>query len=143
MTYTRRWLSRAAAGPPLMAALCIGSGKSDYSLNAIYSADLGRLHTDLNVVATRIGAVDPGARRTQMLWAASLSASLSERWGVVGELSGTRQRGVGSTSQLLVAASCNVSKRVSLDAGFARSLRSGVSDRTFFTGVTVLGPRLF
>ena len=121
----------------------ISSGKSDYSLNGIYSADIGAYHTDINLTSTRIGAVDPGTSRAQALWAASLSKSLSDRWGVVGEFSGTRQRGVDGTSQFLVAASYNVSKSLTLDAGFARSLRSGVPDRSFFTGLTLLGPHLF
>src|SRR5580765_8249253 len=77
----------------------ISSGKSDYSLNAIYRADIGSYHTDLNLVSTRIGAVDPDVNRLQTLWAASLSKSLSERWGVVGEFSGTHQRGVDGTTQ--------------------------------------------
>lgn len=121
----------------------ISSGKSDYSLNAIYSADLGSFHTDLNLVTTRVGAVDAGASRMQTLWATSLSRSLSDRWGVVGEFSGTRQRGVDGTSQFLLAASYNVSKTLTLDAGLARSLRSGVLDWSFFTGLTLQGPRLF
>jgi hypothetical protein len=121
----------------------LGSGKADTSLVGIYSADLGAYHTDLNLGLTRVGAVDPGAGRMQTLWAASLSRSFLERWGVVGEFSGTRQRGVDSTSQFLLAASYNVSKALTLDAGFARSLRSGVPDRSLFAGLTLLGPRLF
>jgi hypothetical protein len=121
----------------------LGSGKSDTSLVGIYSADLGAYHTDLNLGLTRVGAVDPGAGRTQTLWAASLSRSFLERWGVVGEFSGTRQHGVDSTSQILLAGSYNVSKSLTLDAGFAHSLRSGVPDRSIFAGFTVLGPRLF
>jgi hypothetical protein len=121
----------------------ISSGKSDYSLNAIYSADLGEYHTDLNLVSTRIGAVDAGVSRAQTLWAASLSKSLNERWGIVGELSGTRQRGVDSSSQALFAVSYNVSKSLALDAGVARSIRAGVSDSSVFTGLTVLMARLF
>ena len=121
----------------------IGSGKSDYSLNAIYSDDIGEYHTDLNVVSTRIGAVDAGVSRNQLLWAASLSQALNERWGVVGELSGTRQNGTDHNSQLLFAASYNVSKSVVLDAGVARSLRSGVSDGSVFAGLTMLVGKLF
>jgi len=34
----------------------ISSGKSDYSLNAIYSADIGSYHTDLNLVSGRLRA---------------------------------------------------------------------------------------
>jgi hypothetical protein len=121
----------------------ISSGKSDYSLNAIYSADIGAYHTDINLASTRIGAVDPGVSRMQTLWAASLSKSLTERWGVVGEFSGTHQGGVDGATQFLLAASFNVSKSLALDAGFARSVRSGVPDLSFFTGLTVLGSRLF
>jgi Putative MetA-pathway of phenol degradation len=121
----------------------LGSGKTDTSVVGIYSADLGAYHTDVNLGLTRVGAVDPGTSRAQTLWAASLSRSFLERWGVVGEFSGTHQRGVDSTSQFLLAASYNVSKSLTLDAGFAHSLRSGVSDRSVFAGFTALGPRVF
>lgn len=121
----------------------IGTGKSDYSFNGIYSADLGEYHTDLNLVSTRVGRVDPGVSRGQILWAASLSKSLNDRWGVVGELSGTHQRGVAGSAQLLGAASYNVSKSLVLDAGLARSMRSGVPDWSIFTGFTMLAGRLF
>ena len=120
----------------------IGTGKSDYSLNGIYSADLGGYHTDLNLVATRVGRVDPGTSRGQLLWAASLSRALSDRWGVGAELSGTRQRGVEGTAQVLGAASYNVSKSLTLDAGFSRSIRGG-ADWSVFTGFTALVGRLF
>ena len=121
----------------------IGSDSSDYSLNAIYSADIGEYHTDPNFVGTRIGSVDAGTSRTQGLWAASLSRSLNERWGVVGEFSGTHQRKTENARQFLAAASYNLSKSLALDAGFARSIRTGVPDRSVFTGLTMLLGRLF
>ena len=121
----------------------ITSDSSDYSLNAIYSADIGDYHTDLNLAATRIGSVDAGVSRTQKLWAASLSKSLNEHWGIVGELSGTQQHGTESSSQVLFAASYNISKSLALDAGVARSIRSGVADSSVFTGLTMLLGRLF
>lgn len=121
----------------------IGSDSSDYSLNAIYSADIGDYHTDLNLASTRIGSVDAGVSRKQTLWAASLSKSLNERWGIVGELSGTQQHGAESSTQVLFAASYNVSKSLALDAGVARSIRSGVPDSLVFTGLTMLLGRLF
>ena len=120
-----------------------GSGKPDYGINAIYSADLGDWHTDLNLVTTRLGQVDPGASRGQLLWAASLSRALNDQWGVVGELSGTHQRGTENTSQFLFAASCNLNKRLTLDAGAARSLRGGTPVWSAFTGFTWLAARLF
>lgn len=121
----------------------ITSDSSDYSLNAIYSADIGDYHTDLNLVSTRIGSVDAGVSRAQKLWAASLSKSLDEHWGIVGELSGTQQHGTESSSQVLFAASYNISKSLALDAGVARSIRSGVANSSVFTGLTMLLGRLF
>ena len=120
-----------------------GSGKADYAVNAIYSADFGDWHTDLNLVGTRLGQTDPGVSRGQLLWAASLSRALNDQWGVVGEFSGTHQRGAESTRQFLFAASCNVDKRLTLDAGAARSLRSGAPVWSAFTGFTWLAARLF
>jgi hypothetical protein len=120
-----------------------GSGKPDYGLNAIYSADLGDWHTDLNLLASRLGQADPGASRTQWLWAASLSRPLNDRWGVVGEFSGTHEGGTQNSRQFLLAASYNLSRRVTLDAGAARSLRSGAPEWSAFTGFTWLASRLF
>lgn len=119
------------------------SGKADYAINAIYSADLGDWHTDLNLMTTRLGQTDPGASRGQWLWAASLSRTLNDQWSVGGEVSGTHQRGAESTRQFLFAASFNVDKRLTLDAGAARSLRSGAPVWSAFTGFTWLAARLF
>ena len=121
----------------------VGSGTSGLSANGIYSADVGPLHADLNVSATRLGSSDTGVSRIQKLWAASLSAPLGSQWGLIGEFSGTAQGGAVSTSQLLVAATCNISRRLVLDAGIAHSLRAGVPDASVFVGLTALGPRLF
>jgi hypothetical protein len=136
-------LEGAAIVPTSRHGLGSGSGKPDWGINAIYSADFGAWHTDLNAVATRLGANEAGTNRTQLLGAASLSRSLDEHWGVVGELSGTHRQGADSTSQLLVAASYNVSKRLVLDAGAARSLRGGAPSWSAFTGFTWLAARIF
>ena len=130
--------------PTARQGLGSGSGKPDYAINAIYSADFaGSWHTDLNIVTTRLGQIDPGASRAQVLWAASLSRALDEQWGIVGEFSGTHQSGAAATDQFLLAASYNVSKRLTLDAGAARSLRSGPPTWSAFTGLTWLAARLF
>jgi hypothetical protein len=130
--------------PTAKQGLGTGSGKPDYSLNSIYSADFaGSWHTDLNLAATRLGQEASGAAQTQWLWAAALSRSFGERWGVVGEFSGTDQRRAADTSQFLLAATCNVSKRLTLDAGMARSTRSGPPAWSAFTGLTWLAARLF
>jgi hypothetical protein len=121
-----------------------GSGKADYGLNAIYSADFGSSwHTDLNLMSNRIGQIDAGTGRTLWLGAASLSKSLDEQWSLIGEVSGARRHGVADSSQLLLAASYNVSKRLVLDAGAARSLRAGTPTWSAFTGFTWLAGRVF
>ena len=120
-----------------------GSGKPDYAVNAIYSGDFGAWHTDVNVVASRLGQVDPGASRALWLFAASLSRQLDDRWGVVGEFADTHQGGAEDSRQLLLAASYNMSNRLTLDAGAARSIRRGDSAWSAFTGLTWLAARLF
>ena len=121
-----------------------GSGKPDYVVNAIYSADFGGAwHTDINLLASRLGQTDPGASRTLWLFAAALSRQLDDRWGIVGEFSGTRQSGAEDSRQLLVAASYNVSKRMTLDAGAARSVRKGDSSWSAVAGFTWLATQLF
>ena len=136
-------LEGGATLPSSRHGLGLGSGKPDWALNAIYSADFGAWHTDINAAATRLGATETGAARTQWLGAASLSRSLDDQWGVVAEISGTGQHGADSTRQLLAAASYNVSKRLVLDAGAARSLRSGTPVWSAFTGFTWLAGRMF
>jgi hypothetical protein len=121
----------------------ISAGSAAYAVNGIYSADIGSWHTDLNLLATRVGKVDPGVSATQTLWAASLSRAANDRLGLTGEFSGTHQRGLARTSQFLFAASYSLSKVLVLDAGFSRSLHAGASDSSFFLGLTALGPRLF
>lgn len=121
----------------------IGSGKSDTSLTGIYSADLGQYHTDLNLGFTRVGQIALGEGRIQTLWAASLSRPLNERWGLVGEFSGTHRAGVPGTSQFLLAASYNFSRALVFDAGVARSTRSNVPDWSAFVGLTWLAVRIF
>ena len=136
-------LEAATTVPTSRHGVGTGSGKPDWGLNAIYSADFGAWHTDVNAAATRLGAFDSGTARTQLLGAVSLSRSIDDRWGVVGEVSGTHRRAAESTSQLLMAASYNVSKRLVVDAGAARSLRGGAPAWSAFTGFTWLAGRVF
>ena len=116
----------------------LGSGKADYLLSGIYSANLGAYHTDLNLGATRVGQIDTGESRWQTNWAASLSRSITDRWGVAGEFSGTYRKGMLSTAQFLVAASCNYTKRIVFDAGAAVGLNRASPDWSLFAGVTLL-----
>ena len=122
----------------------LGSGSADVGLNGIYSSDFApNWHTDINLSATRLGGLDQGASRWQSGWATALSRNLTEKWGLVGELSGTHQRGSGRTTQALAAASYSVSAGLSLDLGVSKGLSTASGGWSVFSGVTFLGIHLF
>lgn len=54
----------------------LGSGKASYTLNGIYSRDIGSLRLDVNVAASRIGAPELGSGRLETAFAAGLSVPL-------------------------------------------------------------------
>jgi hypothetical protein len=112
----------------------IGSGKSDWTINAIYSRDFGELHMDANFNETRLGAPDPGAARMQTGASASFSAPLDEHWSANCELSGTANPGAPSTAQLLLAAVYMPSKRLEFDAGITRGLTPATPHWSLFAG---------
>jgi len=112
----------------------LGSGKSDYLLNLIYSVDRLGNRLDLNVNGTSIGAAGNGEGQTQYGWAAALSRALDDNWGVFGEFSGAYRSATPSTSQFMAGASYNVSKRIVVDAGMARGLSRATQDWTAFVG---------
>ena len=115
----------------------IGSGKSDVTLNGIVSRDLGAVHVDANLNATRLGASDPGTGRVQTGWAASFSMPVSDRWGATAEVSGTRLRGAAATTQLLLAATYSPTPRLAIDVGMARGLTAASPDWSLFSGLVV------
>ena len=121
----------------------IVSGKTDTDINAIYSADLGDWHIDLNLTAIHLGAPDPGTSNLQTLWAAALSRPLNDALGLVGELSGTHQSGAGSAAQFLFATSYSVTKSLVLDAGVARRVSGGAPTWQAVAGLTWVAVRLF
>lgn len=115
----------------------LGSGKTDYTVNGIYSQDIRRLHLDINLNATRIGAPEAGSGRVETGLAAALSAPLGRNWSGVAEWSGTRRNGAQSTAQFLAALSWNPGQKFAIDAGFAKGLNSASPDWTFFTGFVI------
>ncbi|WP_332855710.1 transporter [Duganella sp. S19_KUP01_CR8] len=115
----------------------IGSGRADYSLNGIYSQDMGSVHMDANLNATRLGAYDAGTGRVQTGLSASFSTPVNEQWGVTGEWSGTRRSGAASTAQVLVAFSYSPSKRLTMDFGAAHGLNRASPNWAFFSGVVL------
>ena len=115
----------------------LGSGKTDYALNTIYSRDFGAVHMDANLNALRLGAVDAGNSRLQWGASTSFSIALSEHWGVTGELSGTRRSGTGSGVQVLTALSYSPSKLLTFDIGVARAARPRPATTSVFAGVVM------
>jgi len=135
----RSAVARAAALLSIVAAFAAAAAEDDGPSVVPYRPSV----STPNAAATRLGAHEGAASRTQLLAAASLSRSIDEHWNVVGEVAGTGQHGADATRQLLVAASYNVSKRLVLDAGAARTLHAGAPSWSAFTGMTWLAARLF
>jgi len=122
----------------------LGADSSSATLNGIYSIDVAEgWHVDSNLNITHFRNTSDGLSSDMWGASAALSRTLSEKWGVLFEVSGTRRSGTDSTAQGLVAASYTVSSHLILDFGGARSLRSGPSNWTVFGGLTWLGPKLF
>ena len=120
-----------------------GSGRTDWSLNGIYSADLGAWHADVNLAGTRPGARQAGQSRLQALAAIAVSHPLGEDWTVEGEIAGARQRGVAGTAQVLGALAWAVRRDVVFDLGAARGLNRASPTWQAFGGVTVVVGRVF
>jgi hypothetical protein len=117
----------------------VGSGKADVTLNTIYSRELGPVHMDANLNVTRLGLRDdpPGSSRTQVGVSAAFSTALSDRWGLTGELSGAHRKGTDNGSQVLAALTYGPTRRLTFDAGVARSLHLSPKTTSFFAGVTL------
>jgi hypothetical protein len=115
----------------------IGSGKADFTLNSIFSKDLGKVHMDANANVTRLGAFEPGTSRSLTGLSASFSTPVSERWGATAELSGTHRRGADNTAQFLLAAAYSPSKRLTIDVGAAHGLTAASPDWSLFGGLVV------
>ncbi|MES2105463.1 MAG: transporter [Pseudomonadota bacterium] len=121
----------------------IGSGSADYSVNGIYSQDMGKLHMDLNLNFSKLGGVDAGTSRVQSGLSSSFSLPIADQWGTNFEWSGTRRSGVGSTAQLLGALTYSPSKRMTVDFGVIRGLNKASPDWALFTGIVVPVARLW
>ena len=115
----------------------IGSGGTDFTLNGIFSRDLGSVHMDANLNATHVGRAEPGTGSVQTGLSASFSHPLTERWSVTGELSGLRRSGTPSTAQALVALVYSPTKRLTMDIGLVRGLNPASPDLAVFAGLVI------
>ena len=121
----------------------LGSGKTDYLLNGIYSTELSGNTIDLNVSYTELGDAQPGEARQQWGWATGWSRPLNDIWGIAAELSGTTRQGAESSRQFLGAVSYNMNRRVVWDAGFTVGLTPAAPTWSVFAGVSILAGKLW
>lgn len=117
------------------ASQAIGSGKSDVTLNSIFSKDIGTFHLDANLNVTRLGFAEDNTSRWQTGLSSSLSASLNEQWELTAEWAGARRPGTKAQGQILAALSYSPNKRMTLDVGVIKGLTSSSPDWSVFTGI--------
>lgn len=128
----------ATGGPTL------GLGHAATTVNGIFSSDFAPgWHTDINLNETRLGAAAGQPSGWLTGWAAAFSRQLDERWGAVGEFSGTHETATPNTAQFLVAASYAVSNAAVLDFGAAAGLTRASAHNQVFAGITLRLGRLF
>lgn len=120
----------------------LGSGKTDYLVNGIYSTELSGNTVDLNLNLTGLGDAQVGESHQQWGWAAAWSRPLNDIWGVAAELSGYTRQGADSGSQFLGALSYTMNRRVVWDAGFTAGISPAVPKWGVFAGVSLLAGKI-
>lgn len=125
------------------AAAGIGTDKRDYSLNGIYSRDIGKTRIDANLGATRLGLLEDGLAHWQYPWAVAISHPISNDFSLALEASGVSRRGTSPSTQLLFAASYSVSKRLVLDCGMVSGVSQTAPKWSAFMGATYLAARFW
>jgi hypothetical protein len=126
------------AGPTLATArMPIGSGRTDWTLTGIASANFGDVHVDANVGAVRVGAVDPGQGRIMTNWSVAGSYPLDDRYTTEVEASGSAQRGTAAATTALAALSYSVSRALVVDVAASAGLSRRAPDWQLATGLTV------
>ena len=125
------------------AATNIGSGKQDYGVNGIYSRDIGSVRIDANIGATRLGLHEVGLAQWQYSWAVAISRPLNDDWSIELETSGASRHGGPPSTQLLLATSYSVTKRLVLDCGVVSGTSEAAPKWSAFMGATYLAARFW
>ena len=115
----------------------LGSEKSDYIVNGIFSAAGGGFNVDINLGYTRLGSVDAGQSHDEIDWATAVSGKLGGPWGWATELSGTGQHNASSTTQALAALTYQPSRTLIFDLGVSRELKQP-NETAVFGGLVIL-----
>ena len=115
----------------------IGSGKSDWTVNGIYSQDLGKLHADVNLNLSHLGFAEDNSSHWQTGLSTSFSAAINEQWGATAEWAGWHRSGSKNQGQMLFALTYSPNKRLTLDVGVIKGLTSATPDKSLFAGIVV------
>lgn len=116
----------------------IGTDRTDFLLNGIYSLAYGQFGLDLNLLYTRLGGAQGTQGKNEVGWVTTASYSVTDRVGVAGEFFGSHREGVRPFLQYLSALSYAITPRVVGDAGVAFGLTGASQEWTLFTGLTIL-----
>lgn len=120
------------------AASGLGSGERDYTLNGIYSRNIGRHELDTNLNVTKLGAALPGESPYEYGMSATVFHALKNGWGGMVELSGTARSGTLPRSQWLIAANYEWSSRLVLDIGVSSGIDKRSHRYAVFAGMSML-----
>jgi hypothetical protein len=121
----------------------LGSGKTDYIVNGIYSTDVSGHTIDLNLGMYQLGGMPSNEGQQQFTWATTLSRPVGQSWTLAAELSGSARQGTAPLNQYLLAASYAMNRRVVWDVGFARGISSDTPQWGLFFGVAFLAGKVF
>lgn len=121
----------------------LGSGKQDYTVNLIYSRDLGAVHLDVNANATRLGSVENEGSHLQQGFSTSFSTPISDQWAGNLEWSASRQQAASAQTQVLMALVYSPTRRLSLDVGMLHKLGQQPHVNSWFAGMVLPIARLF
>lgn len=108
----------------------LGSGKTDYLVNGIYSAEFSGNTIDLNLNLSVLGDAQPGEEHQQWGWATTWSRQLNDIWGIAAELSGYMRQGTDASNRTLARSAMPVAVALCgmqvLAPASARQRRNGV-----------------
>ncbi len=123
-----------------MATHGLGTNRANQTVNFIVSNDFSGFHSDVNVNMTHYGdRQDEGVSQNAWGWSAGLSHPLLEKLSGGIELSGTGQRGMASTIQVLESLGYSLSNKTVLDFYLAQQkINSDRNNYSFGFGVTHL-----
>jgi hypothetical protein len=116
----------------------VGTGRTDFLANGIYSIAFGQFGLDLNLLYTRLGGALGAQGENELGWVTTASYSVTDRVSVAGEFFGSHREGVRPFLQYLSALSYAITPRVVGDAGVAVGLTGASQEWTLFTGLTIL-----